>query len=183
MNWTAPHIAWIYGILETDNPVTMAVRDQFEVNSGEEMREMGLKASKVIAMEHLDYGYYAFGNFVSLRTLEKMRPMRGNLIYGPIAAPIMRSWFLKDEFDEFVMRVGQSGIQSYWLLDTTYRLMDSSVQVALKLSNHHSDEREGADPLQIDRMIGIFYMWIFGMLLSIVAFIGELLRFRYTRHM
>lgn len=99
---------------------------------------------------------------------------------GFVAAPTIRSWFLKDEFDEFVMRVAQSGIQSYWLMDITYRTMDPSVQLALKLSNPYSDylDEEGAEPLKIDRMIGIFYMYIFGMLLSIVIFIGELIRYR-----
>lgn len=162
----------------------MVVRDNFEVNTAERLEELGHQGVLGLAIEHLDYGYFGYAAYISKQTLKKLRPMRRDLMKGFVAAPTIRSWFLKDEFDEFVMRVAQSGIQSYWLMEVTYRNLDPSVQIALKLSKHHSSDdmdEGGAEPLTIDRMVGMFYMYGFGMLLSIVAFIGESLRCRYFK--
>lgn len=179
-HWGESHLAWIYSILDTNNPITMTVRDNFEVHPKERLAELSTQGTFGFAIEHLDYGYFAFGDYLTPKSLQMLRPMREDIMYGPIVAGFVRSWYLKDEFDELLMRISQSGIQSYWLLDITYRQLDPLVQRTMKLSNHaHGAERMGsgdgnAAPLKIDRMVGMFYMLAFGLLLGVAVFIGEL---------
>ena len=181
--WSATHLAWIYSILDTDNPVMMTVRDHFQVHTSEELRMRNTEGTMGFGIEQLDYGYFSFGDYISKETLKKMRPMREDLYFGNLAAAIVRSWYLKDEFDDFILRVTQSGLQSYWLLDCTSRQMDLTVQRGLQSRNLRDVPTDGsAEPLRVDRMVGIFYVYLFGLLASLLVFVGELLHHRYYRH-
>lgn len=186
-HWSGTHLAWIYSIQDSDNPVMMTVRDNFEVNSRETLERLNGGATLGYAIEHLDYGYFAFGEYIAPQTLEKMRPMRENIFYEGVTAATVRSWYLKDDFDGFIMRVAQSGIQSYWLMDITYRQLDPAVQRILKVSSRSRSSDEigssgSAKPLRIDRLSGIFYLWAIGLLLALVTFIAELLHMQCKGH-
>lgn len=162
----------------------MIVRDNFEVRTRDAMEAVNYDGNFGYALEQFDYGFFAFADYIAPRTLEKMRLMRNAIIYGQDAAAIVRSWYMKDEFDNMILRVVESGIQSYWLLDVTFRQLDPAVQMAMKASNmHHLDEAD-AEPLRIDRMVGIFYLLAFGLTMAFGVFILELFYYRvYRRNM
>lgn len=181
VNWSATHLAWIYSILDTDNPDLMTVRDHFEVLPRDTLEELNTRGTLGYAIERLDYGYFAFGDYIAGHTLEKMRVMRGNIIDGHLTACLVRSWYLKDEFDQFILTIAQSGIQSYWLLDVTYRQLDPSVQMGLKLGSDHQMDEAVAEELRLDRMVGIFYMLALGLAIASVVFVLELLHGKYFR--
>lgn len=160
----------------------MTLRDNFDVHTAEELEELNTKATVGYAIERVEYGHIVFGEYVSTRTLELMRPMRHNIVNGTVVAALSRSWYLKDEFDEFILRIGQSGMQRYWLLDIVYRQLDFSVQLAWKVSNLRDADKTdaGAAQLRIDRMVGIFYMLAFGLALGLLIFIVELFHCKYA---
>lgn len=170
--------------MDTEDPVLQTVRENFEVLSQDTLEKLNRQGTMGYAIERLDFGYFAFGEYISAHTLQVMRPMRQNIINGSVVAAIVRSWYLKDEFDEFILRIQQSGIQNYWLLDVTYRQESPSVQMALKVAMARTDgEKKAADaePLRLDRMVGIFYMLAFGLALGTVVFMAELCQYKWTR--
>lgn len=160
----------------------MTIRDNFDVLTAEELEDLNTKGTMGYAIERVEYGHIVFGEYVSTRTLEIMRPMRHNIVNGTVVAAMTRSWYLKDELDEFILRIDQSGIQRYWLLDIVYRQLDYSVQLAWKLSNSEDavKTKAGATQLRIDRMVGIFYMLAFGLALALLIFIVELFHCKYA---
>lgn len=174
-------MAWIYSIMDTDNPDLMIVRDNFEVLPHERLRELNATGAIGVAVERLDYGYYGFKDYVTPKTMEKMRVMRENIFYGPCIAALVRSWYLKDEFNDFVMRVDEVGLQRYWMMDVTFRQLDPTVQFHLKMSLVHQFDEPQPEELRLNRMIGIFYMLIFGLILAMVVFVLEVVHSKLAK--
>lgn len=175
--WGNTHIAWLYSIVDSMDPTLVTVRENYRVLSRETLEVLSTKGTMAFAIEHLDYNYFVYGDFITIQTMNLMRPMRGNIFADRIVSATVRCWYLKDELDEYMMRVVQAGLPSFWLLDVAYRLQNPSVQIAMKVANnqHGQDSEDTAEPLRIERMTGIFYLWVLGMLMSIAAFVGELL--------
>lgn len=182
IHWAGSHEALIYSIMGTDEPIMMKLVDNFEVHPMAKLPDVGRLGTVGLVIEHLDYQFFGYNAYVTPETMQKMRPMRGDVMYGPVAAATARNWYLKDELDEFILRVAQSGIQNYWLLDSTYRLLDPSVQMAMKLSHgHNADDSGHAEPLKIQRFVGIFYTYALGLILAVVVFVGELVHYKYRQ--
>lgn len=150
--------------METDNPITIKVRDQFEAHPSSVLQQLNDRGTMGYAIEAMDYGYYIFADYISPRTLELLRPMRGDIVYGPIVAGLTRSWYLTDEFNGFLLVASQFGFMKYWLLEITYRQLNPTVLRLMMASNSHRDtpEDDEAQSLKIDRMAGIFYFLAIG---------------------
>lgn len=153
----------------------------FEVHDTEKLEKLGLTGKIGLAIEVMDYGYYGFNIYITPPVMAQLRLMKQAFITGPISAALTRSWYMTDEFNDYILRVAQSGVQSYWLLDNTNRLLDASVQMAMKLSNAQNADEEMAEPLTLDRIAGIFYTFILGIILSLCVFIGEIIHRRYKK--
>lgn len=125
------------------------------------------------AVERLPYDYFAFGEYVQLKTMEAMRVMKEDIYFEYAVFGVNSGWYLKEGLDELVLVIQQSGIQKYWLMVTTYKQLDPSVQKGIGLSNMHHQGAE-AKSMEITRLLGIFLILIFGLTVSVLVFIAEL---------
>lgn len=181
VRWSATHNAWIYSIMDTDNPITMKVRDQFVALPRNVLEDMNGSGTLGYAIEALDYGYYVFNDYIAPHTMELLRPMKGDIIYGPIVGGMQRCWYLTEEFNGFLLLAAQFGFQKYWLLEITYRQLNPSVQRLMMASKSHPNDPETAEPLKIGRMAGIFYLLVIGLTAAFIVFALELLSVKYVR--
>lgn len=80
-------------------------------------------------------------------------------------------WYMKDYLDQLILTVAQSGIQKYWLMVTTYEQLNPSVQQSISLSNSHRGGE--ANPLELGRVAGIFFLLGFGLAFAGLVFFAE----------
>lgn len=126
------------------------------------------------AVERLPYDYFAFGEYIQMDTINAMRVMREDIYFEYVVLGINSGWYLKEGLDDLILVIQQSGIQKYWLMVTTYKQLDPSVQKGIGLSNvHRGGDSSGAKPMGITRVLGIFLMLIVGLAIALVVFIIE----------
>lgn len=123
------------------------------------------------AVERLPYDYFAFGDYIQMDTMKALRVMREDIYFEYCLYATRTGWYMKNHLDEFILYVQQSGIQKYWLMVTTFKQMDPSVQKSISLSNIHQSGE--AKPLKINQLAGVFCILGLGLAASIVAFVGE----------
>lgn len=168
--WSATHNAWIYSIMESNSPITSVIRDHFQVHSAEEMAAMKPGAMS-FSVERLPYEYFAFGDYIQMSTMEALRVMKEDVYFEYALLATRKGWYLKEYMDELILIVHQSGIQKYWLMVTTYKQLDPSVQKSISLSNtrHGGDARS----LDFDKVEGIFCLLGFGLAVALAIFVWE----------
>lgn len=127
------------------------------------------------AVERLPYDYFAFGDYVQLDTMDAMRVMKEDIYFEYAVMATQNGWYLKGQLDDLVLVIQQSGIQKYWLMVTTYKQLNPSVQKGIEFSNARHGGGGGSKPLAITRVAGIFYMFGFGLAIALVALIAELI--------
>lgn len=126
------------------------------------------------AVERLPYDYFAFGDYIQLDTMDELRVMKEDIYFEYAVMAVQNGWYLKGQLDDLVLVIQQSGIQKYWLMVTTYKQLNPSVQKGIELSNV-AHGGGGSKPLAITRLAGIFYMLGFGLAVALAAFIAELI--------
>lgn len=183
LHWLAPQNGWTHPMMDMD-PVLSVVQNNFEIHSLEYLADQSRKGTVGLVIEHMEHGYFAFQDYITLDTMDKMRVMKKDIMILPLVYPIVRSWYLKDVLDELILRVDESGIHRKWVLDETFGLVDTTVQKAMKLSTNEGigDGGRLTDVLRIDRMCGIFYLWVIGLLVALVVFIAEILCSQYLQN-
>lgn len=177
--WAGTHNAWIYSIMESTSPVTSAIQKSFQMHGADEMMQMR-PGEMNFAVERLPYDYFAFGDYIQLDTMDAMRVMKEDIYYEYAVMATQNGWYLKGQLDDLVLVIQQSGIQKYWLMVTTYKQLNPSVQKGIELSNMRhggggGGGGGGSKPLAITRLAGIFYMFGFGLAIALVALIAELI--------
>lgn len=170
--WSATHPAWIYSIMESNSHITAPIRDSFQVHTVEQMTAMR-PGSMSFGVERLPYNYFAFGEHIDLSTMEAMRVMREDIYFEYALFSTRKGWYMKEHLDQLILIVHQSGIQKFWLMTTTYKQMDPSVQRSISLSNEHWASE--AKRLDVEKLTGIFCMWAVGLAVGVVIFIVEVL--------
>lgn len=177
--WSGTHNAWIYSIMESESPVTSAIRRSFQLHPLKDLMSMNVGGQMNFAVERLPYDYFAFGDYIQLKTLDGMRVMREDIYFEYAILAVPKGWYLKDQLDDLVLVLQQSGIQKHWLMVTTYKQLTPSVQKSIELSNSRHGDSAASKPLAISRLAGIFYMLGFGLAIAVGIFIGELI---YAKH-
>lgn len=139
--WAGTHNAWIYSIMESTSPVTSAIQKSFQIHGADEMMQMR-PGEMNFAVERLPYDYFAFGDYIQLDTMDAMRVMKEDIYYEYAVMATQNGWYLKGQLDDLVLVIQQSGIQKYWLMVTTYKQLNPSVQKGIELSNVRTEEEE-----------------------------------------
>lgn len=151
----------------------------FDVRTEDQLMAVNDRQDLGLPVERLPYGYFAVGEYIQRRTLNVLQLMKEDIYYENCVGISARTWYLLELFNDLILRIAQSGIQRYWLMDIVNRHMDSTVQVGLQTGNlHHQNVNR---PITMPHLVGVFYLLVFGWIVAGLVFAGELLWSRYKQ--
>lgn len=95
--------------------------------------------------------------------------MSENLYVEYVVAMTTKTWYLLPKFDEMILWIAQSGIQRYWELQVISKY--SNMKVHLGVVN---EQQQKLFALRISNLSGVFSIWLIGVTVATLIFIGEI---------
>ncbi|KAL9697629.1 hypothetical protein quinque_001070 [Culex quinquefasciatus] len=172
--WVQTHEAWVHSLLLTQNPYLMKVAENFRIHSIPEMNELADQGEVGFAVSKLNYGHFMIGTFITLKNVMQYRMMSEDLYFEYEVSMTTKTWPLKDMLSDLILRIVASGVRAYQEAVVAKRYMDYGVQIKI----FHSQDQEGSlpHPMRCEDLLAAFMVLGAGILLSVVAFLGEILR-------
>lgn len=132
------------------------------------------------AVSKLNYGHFMIGTFITLKNVMQYRMMSEDLYFEYEVSMTTKTWPLKDMLSDLILRIVASGVRAYQEAVVAKRYMDYGVQIKI----FHSQDQEGSlpHPMRCEDLLAAFMVLGAGILLSVVAFLGEILRVRYEKY-
>lgn len=70
--------------------------------------------SIAVACERLHYGHFGYDVYIVADAIENYQILKEDIYWEHSAAVRSRTWPHSQQFDEFILRLAQSGIQRHW---------------------------------------------------------------------
>lgn len=158
----------------------MKVAENFRIHSIPEMNELADQGEVGFAVSKLNYGHFMIGTFITLKNVMQYRMMSEDLYFEYEVSMTTKTWPLKDMLSDLILRIVASGVRAYQEAVVAKRYMDYGVQIKI----FHSQDQEGSlpHPMRCEDLLAAFMVLGAGILLSVVAFLGEILRVRYEKY-
>lgn len=87
-----------------------------------------------------------------------------------------------EHFNKFVLEVVQHGLFDKWEREIVDKYLNFKVQLGLKLiKSHHKLQSKGPTKLNVSHLTGAIYVWSFGLGISIVILLFEIIYFKYFK--
>lgn len=104
------------------------------------------------------------------------------LYYDYTLGNSIRGWPLMEHFNKFVLEVVQHGLFDKWERVIVDKYLNFKVQLGLKLiKSHRKLQSKGPTKLHVSHLTGAIYVWSFGLSISIVILLIEILYFKYSK--
>lgn len=104
------------------------------------------------------------------------------LYYDYTLGNSIRGWPLMEHFNNFVLEVVQHGLFDKWERVIVDKYLNFKVQLGLKLTkSHHKLQSKGPTKLNVSHLTGAMYVWSFGLGISIVTLLIEIIYFKYFK--
>ncbi|XP_062557000.1 uncharacterized protein LOC134221842 [Armigeres subalbatus] len=135
--WNAPHEAWMYALVGTENPNVQKVLTTFHVPPIERIPLIANQGKEAIIMALLNYGHSMVGTWFNKKNIENYRLMTELLYFEYDTGYATKTWPLLDRFDRLAMWIRDACLFQYVELVDVYRYMDYWVQTSIA----HSKDR------------------------------------------
>lgn len=131
------------------------------------------------SIERLPYGHYAIGEYVTEETVDKYQIMINDIYYELCVAMSTKTWPLMSYLDKLILQILESGIQQYVELDVVMRNSNNKIQAEVSRSRR----RENIGPIKLtpSHITGPSILLGFGLIVSAIVFIGEMILNRYKQ--
>ncbi|XP_061400436.1 uncharacterized protein LOC133336155, partial [Musca vetustissima] len=174
LTWTGTSYAWLTSIADEgeNNPLFRRLLDNFRISNMDEMRRKAKTENMGFVLERMAFGHFGNSHFITPEALQHLKLMVDDIYYSYTVAMVPRMWPHLPKYNDFILAWHSSGLSKYWEWKIVAQYMKGSDQDQVQASMYSSADT-GAVPLDIDNFAGLIVIWIVGILLSIVAFIGE----------
>ncbi|XP_055642418.1 uncharacterized protein LOC129779153 [Toxorhynchites rutilus septentrionalis] len=171
--WNAPHEAWIYALIGTENPYVQKILTTFRVPPIESLRAIANEGTEALIMAVLHYGHYMVGTWFTGENIENYRLMTEYVYFEYDTGYATKTWPLLDKFDYLAMWIRDASLYQYVEIVEVYRYMNYRVQISIE----HSRDRQQSEllPLAVGDIGGGLVMLAFGYLVASVTFVVELI--------
>ncbi|XP_055633889.1 glutamate receptor-like, partial [Toxorhynchites rutilus septentrionalis] len=172
-------LAWIFAIMNASQPhlrtlvKNYLVGDRNFFTQHRRTRDMGFIG------ERTEFGHFGPVDFVDAESSKVLRLLKDDLAWETTAALVTKTCPFRGRFDEFLMRIRQSGIQYYWELRIVNRYINVNVQQNIFKTGPINSDSEAA-PLLLIHVTGAFMILGFGLTISTFVFIWEYLNSKWT---
>lgn len=153
--------------------------DKFRTSTKENLEQRAIKQDLSFSIERLPYGHYAIGEYITEETVYNYQIMMNDIYYELCVAMSTKTWPLMSYLDDLILQIAESGIQQYVEIDVVMKNSNNKIQAAVAHSRHK--QNIGPTKLTPSHLIGPFILLGFGLLLSSITLISELLYNRYKQ--
>lgn len=131
------------------------------------------------SVERLPYGHYAIGEYINTDNVNNYQLMLDDIYYEMCVAMSMKTWPYMNQLNDLILQISESGIQKYVEYEVVLHNSDMNIQEAVRFSR--LKENPGPIKLTPSHIIGACILLGFGVGLSIVVFIIEVIYHRYRK--
>lgn len=147
----------------------------------EEVREMAKTENMAFAMERLAYNHFGNLEFLTPESLRRLKLMVDDIYYGHTVAMVARCWSLLPKYNDLILNWRSSGFDKLWEWKITAEYLNVNEQNQVAASRYYNFDDEGPVTLGMDNFGGIMLIWLVGIGISLLAFMAELIVFRYKQ--
>nr|QJX74374.1 ionotropic receptor 1 [Ceracris kiangsu] len=178
IEWAATHEAWVFSLREATQPVITDLYRRFRVHKEDELHARTVARDLAYSIERLPAGYFAIGNYIDEEAASRwLRPMREDIYWERSNVVVRKGWPHLRHLDALIDRLLDSGLLLAWEGQVSRQWMAPRVQLAVQtgISSSSSHAGDGPTKLRLGHVQGEFALLALGLLLSVVAFLAELL--------
>ncbi|XP_049866253.1 ionotropic receptor 21a-like [Pectinophora gossypiella] len=173
LQWGATHDAWIYSLTLSPEPLIKQLVSQFKIYSAEELKRRSFTRSMAFSIEKLPAGNFAIGGYITKEAVPNLMIMRENFYYEQNVVMARKSSPYTAKVSDLIGRLHETGLMLAWETQVALKYLDYKVQIEVKLSRS-LQKAVKIEPLSFRHIVGIFYIYIVGIAISLLLFVVEL---------
>ncbi|XP_068630673.1 glutamate receptor ionotropic, delta-1-like [Battus philenor] len=179
MIWGATHDAWTYSLSLSQEPLIQELLSNFKTYTFEELERKSFTRSMAFSIEKLPAGYYAIGEYITEKAVLDFTIMQEDFYYEQCVVMFRKSSAYTDKMSLLLGRLHESGLLLAWETQVALRHLNYQVQLEVKLSRSKKDV-DKIEPLALRHFLGVYICFGFGIIISSLSFIFEIIMKRYT---
>ncbi|XP_058817467.1 uncharacterized protein LOC131680773 [Topomyia yanbarensis] len=170
--WNAPHEAWMYALIGSENPYIQKILSKFRATPIEALESIANIGEQAMVLAVLNYGHYMVGTWFTAENIENYRLMSENVYFEYDTAYTSKTWPMMDKFNYIAGLIRDACLYQYVELVDVYRYMNYRVQVSIE---HSRDKPHNVlKPFGVDSIEGGLLLLGFGYLTAAAALVYEL---------
>ncbi|XP_013186387.2 uncharacterized protein LOC106131739 [Amyelois transitella] len=174
MEWGATHDAWVFSLTLSQDPRIKQLVNLFRVKATDDLKQLSFTRKMAYSVEKLPAGNFAIGDYITKEALTNLSIMNQDFYFEYCVVMLRKSSPYTAKISQLLGRLHASGLILAWETQVALRHMNYEVQLEVRLSRSRKDV-DSVEPLNFRHIVGIFYIYTLGVLLSISLFFIELL--------
>ncbi|XP_015596404.1 glutamate receptor ionotropic, delta-1 isoform X2 [Cephus cinctus] len=165
LKWAATHDAWIFSILQTDDPELKIVLKNFRIVKFNEIIKRSAEMEWGFSIERLSSEY------LQQKYVEKMHLMASDIYWENCVFMLRKSSAYTTWFSLRILQVLASGIPARWEDQVVAEYLDYGTQKAVSKETFVD---QGPMKMTVAQVQGTFFILFLGLLLALCVFVGEI---------
>ncbi|XP_017071308.1 ionotropic receptor 21a [Drosophila eugracilis] len=172
--WTGTSQAWITTIDERSaDPVLLGLMEHYRVYDAALISTFSHTEQMGFVVERMQFGHLGNTELIANDALERLKLMVDDIYFAFTVAFVPRLWPHLNSYNDFILAWHSSGLDQFWEWKIAADYMNAHRQNRIVASQRPNLDI-GPVKLGIDNFIGLILLWCFGMIWSLLTFIGEL---------
>uniref|UniRef100_A0A336MLL3 CSON003528 protein n=1 Tax=Culicoides sonorensis TaxID=179676 RepID=A0A336MLL3_CULSO len=175
--WKGITIAYLYPIELTQDPFLRKYIDNFIVVPLTEIKNQDHKTSIFLTELTQNRAVCNLDNMMDHISAQNYMVAKEELTGQYTTVIAHKTWPFMEYMNRIIYAVTESGIREYWEFKVINNVMDYSIQRIVDENNRFMDKNNGPVPISVDHIIGALIALGVGYVVSILAFILEIISF------
>ncbi|XP_061400435.1 uncharacterized protein LOC133336154 [Musca vetustissima] len=184
LTWTATSYDWVASIADEEtgvvDPLMQRLVNNYIISSREEMRRKAQTDNIGFALERMAFGHFGNGHFITPESLDRLKLMVDDIYYVFTVAMVPRMWAHLPKYNDLILARHSSGFSKYWEWKIVADYMNANEQNQVQASMFTQLD-VGPVKLDMKNFAGLIVPWIIGIIISIMAFIGEWIHYWWCK--
>nr|ACN81897.1 IR76a [Drosophila melanogaster] len=174
--WTGTSQAWITTIDERSaDPVLLGLMEHYRVYDANLISAFSHTEQMGFVVERLQFGHLGNTELIENDALKRLKLMVDDIYFAFTVAFVPRLWPHLNAYNDFILAWHSSGFDKFWEWKIAAEYMNAHRQNRI-VASEKTNLDIGPVKLGIDNFIGLILLWCFGMICSLLTFLGELWR-------
>ncbi|XP_056641070.1 glutamate receptor ionotropic, delta-2-like isoform X2 [Diorhabda sublineata] len=172
ISWAGNHDVWTESISHAKQEPYKTIVDRFvTVPDKRKLEEYAITAKTAFALERLPNDNYAIGTYITRDAIEHLRLMKEDFYWEESVIMTRKSSVLLPKLNEFILRLAETGLISYWQHEAVMMHMDTYIQNVIQY--YKTKKQRPVVKLKWNHVAGAFSILVFGCITSMIIIIIE----------
>ncbi|XP_046960589.1 uncharacterized protein LOC124530459 [Vanessa cardui] len=166
--WGATHDAWTFSLILSQEPRIKKLVSLYKTYPADELERQSFIRNIAFGIEKLPAGTYAIGEYITKEASLDYTIMLEEFYFEQCIMMMRKSSAYTNKLSDLIGRLHESGLLLAWENQIALQYLDYKVQLAVKLSRSKKDI-ETVEPLALRHVQGIFFIYVVGVVVSLLA--------------